>query len=284
MDTQNKNNEINQTRNLFDTVFITGAMLLLVVVLISSLYSFTLALFILAAASVVAFFQSLPRRALLLFFNAKKVYPQEAPELIQTVEQVAQAAHLKDSPEVYAIPAIEKNAFTTKLDNRHVIVFSRGLIHSLNAREIAAVTAHEISHIKNNDLYLLNVARSLMHIIEFFSVFGAVQLIFTLPLLLQSQISLVYYIISLIGVFLAPGIARTLYFSLSRTREFQADSTALEITGDPEGLASALLKISYSVPNLFSRVMVQKNQASEERTHPLIEERIKKILGTIHPQ
>ncbi|MBX5465881.1 MAG: zinc metalloprotease HtpX [Firmicutes bacterium] len=175
--------------------------------------------------------------------RARRVSPAQAPELYRIVERLA---HLADVPipALAIMPARMPNAFATGRDPKNaVIVVTQGLLDRLDERELEAVLAHELTHIKNRDAQIITIA-------SFFAMLASfiVQQIFFVGFSLDEGrdrrdgaaggIMLVW-----VGSLLVWAISYILIRALSRYREYAADRGSAILTGHPGYLASALLKI-----------------------------------------
>ncbi|HQI01589.1 MAG TPA: zinc metalloprotease HtpX [Deltaproteobacteria bacterium] len=215
----------------------------------------------------------------LRMYHARPLTPGEVPGLYRLVSGLSSKAGLEAVPRLYYIPTKVMNAFSVGSGSNFDIALSDGLIRYLNARELEGVMAHEISHIMNNDLKLHTFADMMTRITSLFSFFGQVLLIFYLPMVLLSDVH-----VPLVFIFLlifAPTLSVFLQLALSRTREFDADLSAVKLTGDPEGLASALQKMDNFEKNLLDIFILpgRKNpHPSVLRTHPYTAKRIERIM------
>jgi heat shock protein HtpX len=177
--------------------------------------------------------------------HARPVTKEEQPELVRAVENMAIAAGLDRTPPVYLIEDDAPNAFAAgRTPNDAYVAATTGLVAMMDRRELEGVMAHEISHIRNRDVRLMTLAAVLVGVIALMA-----DLLFRISLFGGGRrdnreggnpIALVIGIAALV---LAPISAALLQASLSRRREYLADSSAAAITGDPEGLARALAKL-----------------------------------------
>jgi len=176
---------------------------------------------------------------ILKFTKARRVIPGalgDNQELFRLVENTAIMGGLP-TPEVYIIDDNAMNAFAAGRDpSTASIALTKGLIEKLNKAELQAVIAHELAHIGNRDTRLMQIT---IEGIGFFIICGE---------LLMSQrrghFSLVAFIIGSLFYVFGHFVAPILRFALSRSREYQADATAVKITRDADSLAQALSKIS----------------------------------------
>ena len=142
--------------------------------------------------------------------------------------------------------------------------------------------AHEISHIRNNDLAVMGLADVMTRFTQVLSYLALFLAIFNLPGLLlgDSDISLT----ALLLLYLAPTIGSLLQLGLSRTREYDADLEGAQLTGDPRGLASALDKLERYQGSFWEDLMFpvpgrRIPQPSLLRSHPPTEERVARLLA-----
>jgi heat shock protein HtpX len=151
-------------------------------------------------------------------------------------------------------------------------------LNRLETIEIAGVTAHEISHIRNNDMRAMWFAMLLSRVTDLMSMAGQVLLFITLPIILLSQVTIHWLPIAVL--IMAPSLSYLVQLGLSRVHEFKADLGSAEIMGSPEPLISALAKIEYGRPGFLGHWFAAKqseNDAILFRTHPPTAERIRRL-------
>lgn len=181
------------------------------------------------------------------------------PQLFNVVEEMKIAANLPVMPRVYIIASPAPNAFATGIKTEKcAVAITAGLLSKLNRDELQGVIAHEMSHIVNRDILFMTFAGVMM---------GSMILISDVFLrsMWYSSASRRYssrrssgggggalVVIAIVFAILAPILARLLYFAISRKREYLADASAVRLTRYPDGLASALAKISGSTQDLAS--------------------------------
>jgi len=213
--------------------------------------------------------------------GAQPVSEQEAPGLYQMVRELTTRADLP-MPRLYVIPQDQPNAFATGRNPKHsAVAVTRGIMKLLSEDELRGVVAHELAHIGNRDILIQSVAATIGGAITYLAYmllwFGGDD---------ESPFGLVG---ALALVILAPLAASLIQLSISRQREFSADATGAQITGNPESLASALLRLEEGA----KAIPMQVNQASEPlyivkpfsgkgiaglfSTHPPIEERVRRL-------
>ncbi len=228
-------------------------------------------------------------KLVLKMVKAKEVDKKDEPELYRLTENLTISAGLP-MPRLYIMEEEQPNAFATgRNDKNAAVVVTRGLIKRLDRSELEGVIAHELAHIKNRDILLGTVIIVLV---------GAITIISNMAMRMsfyrggKRQDGLVMVIIGLVGIILAPIAAAIIKASVSRRREFLADASGALITRYPEGLASALIKISNDDHQLrkantgnahlfFTSPFrgKQKNSwlTNIFATHPPVEERVKRL-------
>src|SRR5712692_8307462 len=226
--------------------------------------------------------------------GAQPVSRQEGPRIYQIVERLAAKANVP-VPKIYLIPTDSPNAFATGRNPNHAsVAVTRGILEICDDEEIEGVLAHELGHVRNRDILISAVVAT---------VAGAITLI----------ARMVYWgelfggfggggggdsdrrggaLSALAMIIVAPLAATLIQLAISRSREYQADATGAEITGNPQGLARALQKIdqwSKRVPMQVSPSMAHLYCAqplaggeflsSLFSTHPPISKRIERLIG-----
>lgn len=230
--------------------------------------------------TVVLFF-STPKISpwmVLRIYRARMLLPDEAPKLHEIVSELSSRARLPSVPQLSYVPSRVMNAFSVGSSRNSAIAISDGIIRHLSVREIVGVLAHEISHIRNNDLKLLALADLMTRITYLFSFFGQILIVFYLPLAVFSETD--FPLGPILLLIFAPTISMLLQLALSRTREFDADLGAAELTGDPAGLASALQKMDHYEQNIWDLIFFPRRKQlhpSLLRTHPHTKIRLEKL-------
>ena len=203
--------------------------------------------------NLVAFFQG--DQVFLSVSKAKKLERSDHPRLFNTVEEMTIASGLPKMPDIYIIDEPAPNAFAMGRDpNKAAIAVTSGLLQRLNRDELQGVIAHEIGHIKNRDVLLMVISGITMGAIVMLADFALIYLILggagggrrSSSSGGGGQGQIIILIVGIAFIILAPIIARLLYFAMSRKREYLADASSALYTRYPEGLASALEKISSS--------------------------------------
>lgn len=200
-----------------------------------------------------------------------------AAELYEATGSLASRAGLSRTPKLYLVPTLIPNAFTLGSGDAASIFLTHGLLARLNRRELAGVIAHEISHIANRDLFLFRTVELVRQVMTLMSRLGWILLFFALPFVLLSGSSVPLGLVA--ALIAAPLVSLVLQLALFRTREFNADIGAAELTGDPRGLASALYKIDSPGNGVWSILlpMSRRGDSSLFRTHPSTTERVRRL-------
>lgn len=249
------------------------------------LWGSSLLLMVVTVASMAVFANSANTGAVLLrLYRARPLSPAEVPELHAAVAELARRAGLPRAPELAYVPSPMVNAFATGRRDRAVVAVTDGILRTLNLRELVAVLAHEVAHIRNNDLWVMSLADLMSRLTHTLSFVGQISLMLSLPWILTGQLGVNWTVYAL--VIFAPTLAGLVQLGLSRTREFHADLNAVALTGDPDGLASALVKLERSQVSWWERVFFPGRRIPEPsylRTHPTTEERIARLRQVAAP-
>jgi heat shock protein HtpX len=199
-------------------------------------------------------------RILLATAGAREVTHNDAPQLFNIVEEMKIASGLPAIPRVFIIDSSVPNAFAVGLKpQRAAVAVTTGLVSRLNRDELQGVIAHELGHIANRDtLFMTLVGVTVGSVIILADLFlrGMWYSSATGRRSSRSsggQAQLVILVISIVLAILAPLLAQILYFASSRKREYLADASAAQFTRYPEGLASALEKISSAQSKNFNK-------------------------------
>ena len=266
-------------KNRLHTVILLAGMLLL-----SSLMGWFFAgttgmVWVLFATTVsVVLSPRLTPRWVLRRFAARTLETRHVPSLYDNLRELTRRASLPKMPTLVYLPNRKLGAFTTGSRDNAVIAMSDGLLRTLNNRELTAVMAHEISHLQNNDLWIMNVSATFNQVTSILSTIGQILLFLNLPLIMLSEHHLSW--IGILFLILAPTLGMLLQLALSRTREFDADLGAAVLTGDPQGLASALFKIEQYQRGWIGRLRWLGHGSPYDsiwNTHPSTRERINRL-------
>jgi heat shock protein HtpX len=172
--------------------------------------------------------------------GARPLAPGEAPELRGIVSDVARRMGIPE-PKLYLVDRPEPNAFATGRDPEHAAVaVTSGLLQLMDEREVRGVLAHELSHVLNRDTLIGTIAATIAGAISFLAQMAQFQLLFGGG---RDEEGGGNALGALAAIILAPLAALIIQLAVSRGREYAADSTGAQATGDPEGLASALERL-----------------------------------------
>ena len=263
------------------TALLAGMTGLLVVIgaLIGGPETALMFLFIALAMNLIMFWFS--DKIALKMSGAQPMTEEQAPQIYAMVRELTSNAKMP-MPRLYVIPQAQANAFATGRSPKHsAVAVTAGITQLLSPTELRGVIAHELAHIRNRDTLTQTIAAAIGGAITYLGYmlmwFGGDD---------ESPLSL---IASLALVLLAPIAASIIQLAISRQREYAADATGAQFAGDPESLASALLRLEEG-----SKAMpMQVNQATEclyivkpfagkgianlFSTHPPIEERVRRL-------
>lgn len=215
-------------------------------------------------------------------YRAAPIDPSDAPDLYRLVSLLSERAGLRRRPSLYWIPTRVVNAFTVGRVGDSAIALTDGLLRSLSRRQLTAVIAHEIGHVRNRDLSVMRVADVVSRTTSHLSLFGQVLLLVNLPLLVTGQLVLPWTPLLLLVA--APTVSSLLQLALSRRRELDADLAAVTLTGDPDGLASALRRMESPERGWLGRLLLPNRHESAPsylRTHPQTAERVQRLRSLV---
>lgn len=272
--------------NTFKTaILLTGLTLLLM--LLGSYFGgqrgMLTAFLIAGVMNFVAYFFS--DKIALATYRAQPVTREQLPRVYQVVERLTQKAGLP-MPKIYVLPTESPNAFATGRNPQHAsVAVTQGILNLLNDDELEGVLAHELGHVNNRDILISSIAATLAGAITFLSrfafFFGGG----------DREERRGGGLAALAMMILAPLAAMLIQLAVSRSREYHADETGAQLTGNPYALASALAKLdafskrvplqaSPSTAHLFIiQPLLGVNVGNLFSTHPPIAKRIERLTG-----
>ena len=242
---------------------------------------------VIGGAALYALFQYFAASKLAVAMTgAKEIKKSDNPRLWRIVENLAITTGMP-MPKVYVMDDPAPNAFATGRDPKHAIVAATtGIMEVMNDRELEAVMAHELGHVKNYDIRVSMITFGLVSAIGVLSDIALHMMFFgggdrrdTNPIV---------YVVGIVVILLAPIVAMLVQFAISRQREYLADATGVLTTRDSEGLASALEKLGqYGQPMkrqntstahlFFSNPLKSGFLSKLFSTHPPLEERVSRL-------
>lgn len=219
--------------------------------------------------------------------RAQPIAKADNPQLYNTVENLAIAAGLP-TPKIYIVNDPSPNAFATGRDPQHAVVcVTTGILPLLSKTELEGVLAHELSHVGNYDIRFMAIVVGLVSVVSVIADLF-LRLTFWSRDDREQGNNQLFLILGIVGAILAPLVAAIIQFAVSRQREYLADSSGALLTRYPEGLASALEKISANPqpmqhansatsPLYIANPLRGRNLAGLFDTHPPIKERIRRL-------
>ncbi|MGA1860277.1 zinc metalloprotease HtpX [Azospirillum sp. 11R-A] len=271
----------DKLRNAGQSILLVGSLALLAVAigwLLGGWFGVLWAAILIGAT--VVFSPTVSPHAVLGLYGTRRLNPHDLPEIHQVIQVLAQRAGLPSVPELHYFATPVPNAFTVGSSRSSAIILTDGLLRAMTLRELAGILAHEVSHVRNHDLWIMGLADIISRVTGAMATIGVVLLLLSLLQMAEQHSSVHWPLIALLWG--APTINTLIQLQLSRTREFDADLDAAALTGDPEGLASALAKLQRYDPGFWERILWpgrRNPHPSVLRTHPEPEERIERLLS-----
>ena len=242
----------------------------------------------LVISSCIAFISYYNSDKIILTLNGARPATEEQDKLISTIlDNLCIAAGLP-RPKLYVIEDTAPNAFATgRNPDNAVICFTTGLIEKMDKYELEGVMAHELSHIKNYDILLSTVVTVFVGFVVILSD-SISRFAFRRSRNNDNKSSGVVAIIAIVFLILSPIFATLMQLAISRKREYLADSSAIELTRNPEGLKSALTKLTLDTEPLEAankstahmyivNPFKGKDVSDLFSTHPSLEKRIERL-------
>jgi heat shock protein HtpX len=232
----------------------------------------------------------------LWMYRARPLPPWAAPQLYRLLDVLATRARLHRSPALYYVASPVANAFVVGRRDAAALAVSDGLLRVLDSREVAGVLAHEISHLRNGDTSIMSLSDLGARLAQWMAWVGLWSVLVTLPMTIRGGNPEPMLLSALLVV--VPTFVTLLQLAHSRSREYDADLDAVSLTGDPEGLARALIVLESSEGRLWERIMVGRSGGPDRlllQTHPSTEQRVRRLralrpapqrrpsLGSRHP-
>lgn len=223
--------------------------------------------------------------------RAREATKEEDLEITNILDALMLTSGLTTKPRLYVIDSMQPNAFATGRNPENAIIcVTQGLLQKLDYYEIEGVIAHELAHIKNYDIRLSAVISVMVGFVIMLSdMFMRVSFRSRRSDDDNSSGNAILMIIGLIFLIISPIVSKLIQLAVSRRREFLADATAISFTRNPDGLVSALIKISSddeeldvaSNSNAHMYIVTpfkeKRNKSSLFSTHPSVEERVEAL-------
>jgi heat shock protein HtpX len=228
-------------------------------------------------------------------YDAQPVTREQLPRAYAAVERLTAKQGLP-MPKMYVLPTESPNAFATGRNPQHAsVAVTQGILQLLDDEELEGVLAHELGHVKNRDILTSSIAATLAGAITIVARMGYWASLFGGGGGGRSRERGGGGLGALLMIIVAPIAASLIQLAISRSREFEADSTGAATTGDPYALARALQKLdayskripmqaSPSNAHLFivAPLLGSGGIASLFSTHPPMKERIQRLIGRDH--
>ncbi len=224
--------------------------------------------------------------------GAQPIAREDGPRIYAIVERLAAKANIP-VPKIYMIPTDSPNAFATGRNPNHAsVAVTRGILEICNDEEIEGVLAHELGHVKNRDILISAVVATVAGAITFIARMAYWGELFGGSGGGRDDDRRGGVFSALAMMIVAPFAAMLIQLWISRTREYEADAAGANITGNPQGLASALQKIDQwskqlpmRVPESMAHLYCAQPLTTGEvfsslfSTHPPIRKRIQRLIG-----
>jgi heat shock protein HtpX len=276
--------------NTFKTAFLLTALTLLLLFIgraFGGQNGMIIALVFAAVMNFIAYFFS--DKIALATYRAQPVTREELPRVYQVVERLTQKIGLP-MPKIYVIPTDSPNAFATGRNPQHAsVAVTQGILNLLNDEELEGVLAHELGHVNNRDILISSIAATIAGAVTMLANMGKWAMIF--GGYERDDRNRGGGLAALFMLIVAPIAAMLIQLAVSRSREYQADSSGAHYTGNPYALASALQKLdtysrrvpmvaSPSTAHLFIvQPLLGVDFGSLFSTHPPIAKRIERLTG-----
>lgn len=213
----------------------------------------------------------------LRMYKAKHVDANTFPSGYRLIHELSRRANLPVPPKLYIVPSKMMNAFAVGRRDESAIAVTDALVRTLTTRELAGVLAHEITHIRNEDIKVMSLADMVSRLTTTLSTLGIIALLFNLGGFFPNV-----PLLGIIAMIASPTVGSLLQLALSRTREFDADYGAALLTGDPDGLSSALGKLEQAFRRRLEGVVLPASRMPEPsmlRSHPPTAERVARLTA-----
>lgn len=245
-----------------------------------------MSMFFILSFLIGLFYYYFSDKIILKIYNAKPLPYHKFPEIHHIVREVSEIAGIK-KPKIYILSTLHPNIFSTgKNSNEGAIIFTYGILKKLSLREIKAVVAHEIFHIKNGDSFIQILSAAFAATIT--SIANIFRWLITFGMETENKKgNFLYFLI--LGI-LSPVASLLIHLLISKNREYIADRIASKFTNDPLALAGALEKLNFMIKKFpleinpaTSHIFILNPLKSQSfifkffNAHPEVEERIENL-------
>jgi len=229
-------------------------------------------------------------KIVLAMYRAKEIAPQEHPEIHQMIMELAQHAGIP-KPKIYLIEDDSPNAFATGRNPEHAVVaVTSGILRILSRQELKGVLAHELAHVKNRDILVGSIAATMAGAIMILANMARFAAFFGGSRDSEESGNSGGIIGLLVMTIVAPIAAMLIQMAISRSREYLADASGAQFSGNPLGLAGALEKLEVASKRIpmedpkpatahmfIVNPLAGRSLLNLFSTHPPIEERIARL-------
>lgn len=233
--------------------------------------------------ATVLFRPRVPPAWILSMFGAVPLPRWAAPELHEVIATLARRAQLPRPPALFYMPTGIANAFAVGSRDDAVVAVTEGLLRRLPPRQIVAVLAHEIGHVRAGDTTVMTLSDVIVRLVHAMSWVGVFGVVLSAPAASHGDVRFLIVSATLAAL---PTAVTLLQLALSRTREFDADLEGAALSGDPEGLAAALETLDRLEGSLWERALGQRRTLPDPllvRTHPTSAERARRLRELVDP-
>lgn len=285
----------NKRESMFIVLIFTLVIALIIYYICMALDLGVISIIIALAFSIISSWSSYyySDKIVLKLNNARPATKEENLQLVNILDSLIVAAGLSHKPDLYVVEDAQPNAFATGRDPEHaVICVTTGLLQKLEYYELEGVIGHELAHIKNYDIRLSAIVTVMVGFVVMLSDMFSRYLFWGGNRRRsddKNNGNAILMLIGLIFLILSPIFGKLMQLAISRKREFLADATSVQFTRNPEGLISALEKISGDpnelktannstshmyIANPFRDNSKKKKSSSIWSTHPSLEDRV----------
>jgi heat shock protein HtpX len=216
-------------------------------------------------------------------YGARPLPYAVAPELHWMLRELTERAGLQSTPALYYVPSAVPNCFCVGEGRDVALAVTDGMLRKLTRRELAGALAHEVGHLRAGDTTVMGLSDAISRLAQALAYIGLVMFVVAVPRTLEGDARLLVLSLLLVA---SPVLVTLLQLALSRSREFDADLAAARLTGDPEGMASALETLEWANGRIWERILVSRGSLPDPlllRTHPSTAERTRRLRELVTP-